>query len=225
MLRAKRWSTTRIAEAIGVSDETVRQDLSGSNNLEPESPVTGQDGKSYPSSLPAPSLIADRRDRAQELREQGQSMPRIAEVIGVDDETVRRDLSAVNNLTAESPVTGQDGKYYPSSLPAPSPGRPTVRGGRHWSSCLPRQKGPGTPTGRAPMAPLACASSRASEAARRSTRRGARTAPCQAGARGLHRSQTGPEPIALARSPPPAGGHQVTPARQPVRPLLGGSSE
>jgi hypothetical protein len=51
-LRAKRWSTTRIAEAIGVDDETVRRDLSGSANAEPESPVTGQDGKSYPSSLP-----------------------------------------------------------------------------------------------------------------------------------------------------------------------------
>jgi len=71
------------------------------------------------------------------------------------------------------------------------------------------------------MAPRACASFRASQAARKSTRRGARTAPCQAGPRGLHRSQTGLEPIALARSPPPAGGHQVTPARQPVRPLLG----
>jgi hypothetical protein len=97
--------------------------------------------------------------------------------------------------------------------------------GHHWSSCRPRRKGPRTPTGRAPMAPRACASFRASQAARKSTRRGARTAPCQTGPRGLHRSQTGPEPIALARSPPPAGGHQVTPARQPVRPLLGGSSE
>jgi len=37
-LRERRWSTTRIAEAIGVSDETVRRDLSGSRNLEPESP-------------------------------------------------------------------------------------------------------------------------------------------------------------------------------------------
>ncbi len=67
-LRERRWSTTRIAEAIGVDDETVRRDLSGSAFAEAESPVTDQDGKSYPSTMPAPSQIADRRDRAQELR-------------------------------------------------------------------------------------------------------------------------------------------------------------
>jgi hypothetical protein len=70
-LRAKRWSTTRIAEAIGVSDETVRQDLSISNNLEIENPsrIDRLGGGTYPSSLPAPAQIADRRDRAQELRD------------------------------------------------------------------------------------------------------------------------------------------------------------
>jgi N6-adenosine-specific RNA methylase IME4 len=93
-LREKRWSTTRIAEAIGVDEKTVRNDLSGSENSEPESPVTGQDGKSYPSSLPAPAQIADRRDRAQELREQGQSMPRIAQELGVSVGTVHADLRA-----------------------------------------------------------------------------------------------------------------------------------
>ena len=51
-LREKRWSTRQIAEALGVSHETVSQDLSAVNNLTAESPVTGQDGKSYPSSLP-----------------------------------------------------------------------------------------------------------------------------------------------------------------------------
>lgn len=75
-LRERRWSTTRIAEAIGVSDETVRQDLSISNNLEIENParIDRLGGGTYPSSLPTPAQIADRRDRAQELREQGQSM-------------------------------------------------------------------------------------------------------------------------------------------------------
>jgi predicted transcriptional regulator len=53
-LRERRWSTTRIAEAIGVSDETVRQDLSGSENSEPESParIDRLGGGTYPSSLP-----------------------------------------------------------------------------------------------------------------------------------------------------------------------------
>ena len=99
-LREKRWSTTRIAEAIGVSEWTVREDLSGSRNLEPESPVTGQDGKSYPSTMPAPSQIAERRDRAQELREQGQSMPRIAQELGVSVGTVHADLRALTVVRA-----------------------------------------------------------------------------------------------------------------------------
>lgn len=118
-LREKRWSTTRIAEVIGVDETTVRRDLSISANAEIENPsrIDRLGGGTYPSSLPAPSQIADRRDRAQELREQGQSIPRIAEAIGVDDETVRRDLSGSAFAEAESPVTGQDGKSYPSSLP------------------------------------------------------------------------------------------------------------
>ena len=69
-LRAKRWSTTRIAEAIGVDETTVRRDLSISANAEIENParIDRLGGGTYPSSLPAPSQIADRRDRAQELR-------------------------------------------------------------------------------------------------------------------------------------------------------------
>jgi hypothetical protein len=67
-LRAKRWSTTRIAEAIGVSEWTVREDLSTSRNLEVESRIERACGGTHPSTMPAPSQIADRRDRAQELR-------------------------------------------------------------------------------------------------------------------------------------------------------------
>jgi hypothetical protein len=68
-LRAKRWSTTRIAEAIGVSDETVRQDLSISKLLEIENRIERACGGTHPSTMPTPSQIADRRDRAQELRD------------------------------------------------------------------------------------------------------------------------------------------------------------
>lgn len=55
-LREKRWSTTRIAEVIGVSDDTVRRDLSISANAEIENPsrIDRLGGGTYPSSLPAP---------------------------------------------------------------------------------------------------------------------------------------------------------------------------
>ncbi len=122
MLRAKRWSTTRIAEAIGVSDETVRRDLSISANAEIENPsrIDRLGGGTYPSSLPAPSQIAERRDVVARLREKRWSTTRIAEAIGVDEKTVRNDLSGSENSEPESPVTGQDGKSYPSTMPAPS---------------------------------------------------------------------------------------------------------
>jgi len=50
-LRAQGWSTTRIAEAVGVSDASVRRDLSPSTFVEPEATnatVIGLDGKRYP---------------------------------------------------------------------------------------------------------------------------------------------------------------------------------
>jgi DeoR/GlpR family transcriptional regulator of sugar metabolism len=121
-LRAKRWSTTRIAEAIGVDETTVRRDLSISANAEIENParIDRLGGGTYPSSLPTPSQIAERRDVVARLREKRWSTTRIAEAIGVSDETVRQDLSGSNNLEPESPVTGQDGKSYPSSLPTPA---------------------------------------------------------------------------------------------------------
>lgn len=54
-LRVAGWSTTRIADRLHVSDETVRRDLSGSTIVEPER-VTGKDGKEYP---------AERQERAK----------------------------------------------------------------------------------------------------------------------------------------------------------------
>ncbi|MFI7189972.1 hypothetical protein ACIBQ0_09575 [Nocardia nova] len=46
-------STRAIAAATGVSDITVRRELSGATNVAPE-PVTGIDGKTYPPKPPAP---------------------------------------------------------------------------------------------------------------------------------------------------------------------------
>jgi hypothetical protein len=47
-LREDGFSTTTIAKALGVSDETVRRDLAGSTYVEPAT-VVGADGKRYPS--------------------------------------------------------------------------------------------------------------------------------------------------------------------------------
>ena len=54
-LRQKGWSSTRIAERLGVSDQTVLNDLATSKNLEVALPdrVIGKDGKCRPVSRPA----------------------------------------------------------------------------------------------------------------------------------------------------------------------------
>lgn len=50
-LREGGMSTPAIAEALGVSDETIRRDLSGSTFVEPEY-ILGLDGKQYPATRP-----------------------------------------------------------------------------------------------------------------------------------------------------------------------------
>lgn len=65
-LRERGHSTTAIAEALNVSDETIRRDLSGSTHVEPER-VTGRDGKSYPARRPA---IVTARNEAEAERAQ-----------------------------------------------------------------------------------------------------------------------------------------------------------
>lgn len=93
-LREKRWSTRQIAEALGVDQNTVHRDLSTVPEGTVESHIISQDGKFRPSTRPSPEALESRRDRAQELREQGQSMPRIAQELGVSVGTVHADLRA-----------------------------------------------------------------------------------------------------------------------------------
>lgn len=62
-LREQGHSTTAIAGAVGVSDETVRRDLAGSTHVEPER-VTGRDGKSYPAKRP--TIVAAKNEREAE---------------------------------------------------------------------------------------------------------------------------------------------------------------
>ena len=93
-LRSDGWSTTKIAEAVGVSNETVRTDLrecSGSNNLEPEQ-VTGADSKSYPSNMSTPKELNARQARIKKAKEEGASVRQIAEQEGVSVGTVAADL-------------------------------------------------------------------------------------------------------------------------------------
>jgi ParB-like chromosome segregation protein Spo0J len=57
-LRADGHSLRAIAGAVGVSQEQVRQDLSGVNHLTPES-VVGRDGKRYPAKRPDPPPLEE----------------------------------------------------------------------------------------------------------------------------------------------------------------------
>lgn len=59
-----------------------------------------------------------RRELVVRLRQQGWSLRRIAERLGVHHDTVREDLLGVGNPTPAT-VIGADGKQYPATKPAP----------------------------------------------------------------------------------------------------------
>lgn len=89
------WSTTKIAEAVGVSHPTVIEDLqecSGCQNLQPEQ-VTGTDSKSYPATKPTPEELNARQERVKAARAEGASVRQIAKQEGVSVGTVAADLS------------------------------------------------------------------------------------------------------------------------------------
>ena len=62
--------------------------------------------------------VAQRREVTAALREQGHSLRAIATAVGVDDKTVRNDLSTADYSAVPGRVTGLDGKSRPSSRPS-----------------------------------------------------------------------------------------------------------
>jgi hypothetical protein len=52
-------SNVAIGEALGVSDETVRRDMAGSTNVDPDRKALGKDGKTYakPKRKPKPGPV------------------------------------------------------------------------------------------------------------------------------------------------------------------------
>lgn len=63
----------------------------------------------------------ERREKAVEMREEGNSLRAIARELGVSHEQVRKDIeeTGVNRLTPSGNITGLDGKSYPASRPDP----------------------------------------------------------------------------------------------------------
>lgn len=61
-LKLEGWSNTRIAEVLGVSEGTVRNDLATSQNYEVALPARtiGKDGKERPAHRPAPIMAPSR---------------------------------------------------------------------------------------------------------------------------------------------------------------------
>ncbi|MHB1582986.1 MAG: DNA methyltransferase [Acidimicrobiales bacterium] len=73
---------------------------------------------------------AQRRELVASLREQGWSLRRIGEVVGVDDKTVRNDLAGTAEKSAvPERIVGKDGRSQPARRPSPAPGL-FVRGRR-----------------------------------------------------------------------------------------------
>jgi len=114
-LRQRGLSIPRIAEMLGVGEATVYRDLSGFPNEKPENTPesTGADGKTYPARQ---RTEAERQALVRKPRQRGLSLQRIAELLCVDDRTIRRDLSIAANAAIENPPVVQraDGKRYPA---------------------------------------------------------------------------------------------------------------
>lgn len=113
-LRSEGWSTPKIAEAVGVSAETVRTDIKkcatsqnlevaqGVEDVDTPAKILGQDGKQRPAERPTVDELAERRARATELKEAGKTRKEIASDLGVSVRTVANDLSEVR--VAEKPT-------------------------------------------------------------------------------------------------------------------------
>ena len=114
-LRQQGWSFPKIAEVLGVDSATVYRDRSIFANAKIENPPVVQHagGKRYPARQ---RTETERQELVRKLRQRGLSIPRIAELLGVGEATVYRDLSVFPNEKTERPSesTGADGKAYPA---------------------------------------------------------------------------------------------------------------
>ena len=101
-----------IAAGIGVTSETVGQDLAGHfRNLNGPAPEK-RDVRGRP--IPSKSALAERRKRAVELDKQGASVEEIARELGVNARSVRDDLTQMGR-----PRSGRAAPRMP--LPPPMP--------------------------------------------------------------------------------------------------------
>jgi len=100
---------------LGIPKSTVLDDVSGVRFRTPENTpeATGADGKTYPARQ---RTEAERQALVRKPRQRGLSLQRIAELLCVDDRTIRRDLSIAANAAIENPPVVQraDGKRYPA---------------------------------------------------------------------------------------------------------------
>lgn len=90
-LRERGWTLEEVADALGVSHETVRQDSSTFRNLKVED-VEGKDGKLRPATYPSADELAERRAKVKELRAAGHTVDAIATQLQISAGTVSSDL-------------------------------------------------------------------------------------------------------------------------------------
>jgi len=100
---------------LGIPKSTVLDDVSGVRFRTPENTpeATGADGKTYPARQ---RTEAERQALVRKPRQRGLSLQRIAELLGVGEATVYRDLSTVSNETLENlqEVQSRDGRTRPA---------------------------------------------------------------------------------------------------------------
>jgi DNA-binding NarL/FixJ family response regulator/DNA modification methylase len=96
-LAGKGLSNTAIAKSLGISDFTVRQDKNRSGPISigaERSRITGEDGKSHPSSKPDEAELSERRERVKAKKAEGKSVRAIAKEENISTGTVAADLKA-----------------------------------------------------------------------------------------------------------------------------------
>lgn len=128
----ERWSTTKIAETLGVDHSTVVRDLTERSTCAPaqvEQPSRVQcaDGKERPATRPEPEQVAARVERVQARQAEGATVREIAREERVAVGTVARDLKAMPVVRVDSPREATRAAALIDKTSGPLPERPDLR--------------------------------------------------------------------------------------------------
>src|SRR5690606_13273769 len=127
-LRMQGWSLRRIADRLGVSDGTVRNDLelAGAQNYAPAT-VTGADGKQYPATKPTPAVEVGQEREAEAPAQATQPVP-----AKVEAEEAKEAPAEASKFAVEEPEPAPAAPAFVAQPPAQKPHVAYNSGNNEW---------------------------------------------------------------------------------------------